>query len=335
MRTVVITRYPEPDLAERWIASLAEMPYATSYVSPNYFTDPYAGDDRFAVLAKDDDDNIAAILTGVRIGSNVVSGGFSRPQIVFRDDSSARLLLDGLQGLVNSHGVTEAYSWQKLPSMNEAGFQESESGSETSVVMLDLRRGPDKIFAGFSQTRRNELRKAIKKDSVKVKEIETEAELAELYQIYRDWNKRKGTAADTFEKMQQARAMRESRRIFIATVDGQVIAGSFYRFYPGGVVEYAANFSLPEYQHLRPNDLIGWHAIQWACETSCKYFSMGGSHLFLRRFGGDVIDTFRYRQDNRPLRLNGIKENAREVGAAAFRRLPANVKAGVRRVLAR
>jgi hypothetical protein len=33
--------------------------------------------------------------------------------------------------------------------------------------------------------------------------------------------------------------------------------------------------------------------------------------------------------------LNSITENAREIGSAAFRRLPANLQAGVRRVLAR
>ena len=335
MKTIILKGHPVADLAERWNASLAEMMYATQYVSPAYFLDPYINGERFAVLAEDDDGQIAGIITGVVESDRIVSGLFSRPQMVFRSEAAAAALLEGLPDISAGAGITEIHSWQRLPSTAADGYRSYESSDETSVVMLELSKGPDAIFAGFSQTRRSELRKAIKQHVLEVKELETEAELAELYQIYLEWNTRKGNAADTIEKLRQAAAMRENRRIFIAKTDGRVIAGSFYRFCKSGVVEYAANFSKPEYQHLRPNDMIGWHAIKWACGTNCKYFSMGGSHLFLRRFGGEVMSTFRYRRDNSPLRLNGLKENAREAGAAAFRRLPANVRAGVRRVLAR
>jgi hypothetical protein len=62
---------------------------------------------------------------------------------------------------------------------------------------------------------------------------------------------------------------------------------------------------------------------------------MGGAHLFLRRFGGDFRRTYRYSTNEGRYGLIGLKENARDIGTAAFRRLPANVQAGVRRVLAK
>jgi hypothetical protein len=340
MNHLVLKTFPDVELAKRWNAALVEMPFATHYVTPNYFTDPYVSGDRFAVLAENQGGEIVAAITGLHDQQNVIAGLFSRPQLAFRVGAdrrkAAEALLAGLDELQGGKScLTDIYSWSEIPLFSDRSLMREQSNEHTSVVILDLRQGPEAIFTGFSQTRRSEIRKALKQSVVEVKELETDGELAELYQIYVAWNERKGNVSDSIEKMRAAAGQRENRRIFIARSEGKVIAGSFYRFCGGGMVEYAANFSLPEYQSLRPNDLIGWHAIQWACGTDCRYFSMGGSHLFLRRFGGDVWTTYRYKRDQRALSLDGIKENAREIGSAAFRRLPVNVQAGVRRVLAR
>ena len=339
MEHKVLTSMPDSSLRSRWDESLAQMPLATNYVTPNYFIDPYVSGERFAVLGVENDDSIAAVLTGVIEDVGIVSGMFSRPQLVFRDgieqEKAAKALLRGIEELAgNSNFNIQIHSWHQIPRLGH-GMQMRSSASETSVVVLDLSKGSEAIFADFSQTRRNEIRRAQKQSIVEVKELETDEELAELYKIYSDWNVRKGNPSDTFEKMQIASAQRENRRIFIAKANQKVIAGSFYRYCPGGMVEYAANFSIPEFQKFRPNDLIGWHAIRWASDSGCRYFSMGGSHLFLRRFGGEVWTTFRYTRGNRPVTFRSIKENAHDIGAAAFRSLPATVRQGVRRVLAR
>ena len=338
MEHIVLTSMPDSSLRSRWDESLAKMPLATHYVTPNYFTDPYVAGDRFAVLAVEGD-CIAAVLTGVKEYGRVGSGMFSRPQLVFCEgvdhQQAAKAVLDGINQVAGgSNSLVELHSWQEVPGFDQ-GMQMRRSSKETSVVVLDLSKGPESVFANFSQTRRNEIRRALRQSIVEVKELETDEELADLYEIYSDWNARKGNDSDTLEKMLIAASQRKNRRIFIAKMNGKVIAGSFYRYCAGGMVEYAANFSMQEFQKFRPNDLIGWHAIQWACNKGCRYFSMGGSHLFLRRFGGEVWTTFRYSQDKRPLTFRGIKENAHEIGAAAFRRLPANVRQGVRRMLAR
>ncbi len=339
MNHLVLTSKPDDALAANWHAMLDDAPFATSYVSPAYFNDPYVCGDRFAVIALDGDDVMAAA-TGVVDSDSVSSGIFSRPQMAFRNgvdhNDAARSLFDGFRELTNGRpSLIEAHAWHPIKGMTTLDLGSHSSTAETSVVMLDLAAGADPIFRGFSQTRRNELRRAERQGLVTVKEIETETELAELYEIHCDWNRRKGNQPEPFEKMQAAAEMGDSRRIFIALAEGRVIAGSFYRFYPGGVVEYAANFSLPEYHRLRPNDLIGWHAIRWASAEGFSHFSMGGSHLFLRRFGGDVMTTWRYSRDQRPLSVGRITSGVRGLGAEAYRRLPENLRAGVRRVFAR
>jgi len=53
--------------------------------------------------------------------------------------------------------------------------------------------------------------------------------------------------------------------LLLARYNDEVIAGVVLRFFPGGVVEHAANSSLQSALHLKPNDLLHWRAIEWAC----------------------------------------------------------------------
>jgi Acetyltransferase (GNAT) domain len=337
MKHIVLTSMPDTRLAAKWNAFLADATFATHYVTPNYFEDPYVRGDRFAVLAADGRGRVVAVATGVVDDERIASGLFSRPQIVFRKgadrEAAFAALAAGIDEL-NAGGprIVELHAWDAV---SGEAFERSSSSPENSIVMLDLSLGPDAIFKKFSQTRRNEIRRAERENAVEIKEPETFIEQEALYRISCDWNARKGNKADTFEKMKAAIEQRDNRRVFIAKVDGKTVAGSFYRFCPGGVVEYAANFSLPEYQRLRPNDLIGWHAIKWACENGLSHFSMGGSHLFLRRFGGDVMTTYRYTRDDRPFGMRRLTSSVRVFGVETYRRLPENVRAGVRRVFAR
>lgn len=337
MRYTIVTSIPDDELAARWNAFLPGARFATHYVTPAYFTDPYVNGERFAILAHFRNDDIAAVLTGTRSDKRIMSGMFSRPQLAFprkvNKKKAIAALASGLKELGSDSVLTEVYTWEPVE-LHLYGMRARQSSEETSIVMLDLSTGVDAIFAGFSQTRRNEIRRAEKKKLIEVKELETDAELIELYQIYCGWNERKGNTPDSIEKMKIAAGQPENRRVLIAKADGRVIAGSFYRFCPGGVVEYAANFSLPEYQSLRPNDLIGWRAIQWACSAGFSHFSMGGAHMFLRRFGGEVVTTYRYRHDPSLFRLHDLREGF-ELGIGALQLLPDNLRSGVRRILAK
>lgn len=334
MKYLIITRFPEGEVAERWQAFLAEAELATHYTSPGYFTDPYIRNERFAVAAVDDNGIFHAVATGVIEAGRISSGMFSRPQLTFRKgadaETAAAVILEGLESM--DAELIDLYAWRQLSGLNATG---SASTDATSVVMLDLTRGADTLFAGFSQTRRNELRKAERQGLIRIKELESEDELAEMYDIHCRWNRLKGHEPDTLEQMRTALGQRDNRRVFIAKADGRVVAGSFYRFVKGGVVEYAANFSLPEFQRLRPNDVIGWHAIRWACEGGFTHFSMGGSHLFLRRFGGEIVRTYRYRVDKSLFKRHELRENVCAIGASAYRRLPQNVRDRVNKILSR
>src|SRR5699024_1931400 len=94
----------------------------------------------------------------------------------------------------------------------------------------------------------------------------------------------------------------------------------------------AANNSLVEYQKMRPNDLIGWRSLEWACENNFSHYSMGGSHLFLRRFGGGEWATHRYKMDLSRLKTHNFKEAFFDLGIKTYQSLPNSMKAKIKKI---
>lgn len=336
----ILQEFPDADLLKKWNEFLASAELPTHYVTPNFFIDPYIrGGEKFAVLTFDNE-IITAVLTGTDDGKKINSGFAVRPQTCFRRNidlsKAAKSLIEGLREKGGtSLEFINFYTWKPIPEFEEIGFQTEVSSGTNMIIMLDLSLGADEIFKAFSQTRRNEIRKSIKQNQVQIKELETGAELEELYEIHVDWNRRKGNQPDTFEQMKLAFEQKDHRKIFIAKHEDKVIAGSYYRFCKGGIVEYAANNSLVEFQKLRPNDLIGWHSIQWACEAGFPYYSMGGSHLFLRRFGGGEWATHRYKCDQSFLRVHNLRENIQNISVKTYQKLPVSIKKKVKQIAGR
>lgn len=336
MNWKILTEYPDNDLAEKWEEFLTDAAYPSHYTTPNFFIDPFIrGGERFSLLTFDNAQQITAVLTGIDCGKKILSGLSTRPQLtlkkgVDRNETATALM----KGLLEKGGddleLINIYSWEEIKEIEDTGFRLQKSDDENSIIMLDLSKNPDEIFNEFSQTRRNEIRKAIKQNFLEIKELETEIEFRELYEIHKEWNDRKGNTPDTLEDMSLAVEQRDYRKIFLAKHSGKVIAGSFFRYCSGGLVEYAANNSLTEYQKFRPNDLIGWRAIQWACEQRFSHFSMGGSHLFLRRFGGDMFSSYRYSLDLTFLRYYDRKEQLEKAVQRIYLALPNSIRQKVK-----
>lgn len=338
MNWKIISKKPDVTLEAKWKEFLENARRPTHYITPNFLVDPFIrGGERFAVLAIDDAGKINGVVTGVVDEKHVKSGMPVRPQTAFRKDidllETATVLLEGLTevGEIKTDFI-ELHTWDRMPEFVELGFREELCGGDNSVVMLDLTKGAETLFKEFSQTRRNEIRKVIKKDELEVKTLETESELNELYEIHVAWNARKEIEPDSFEDFKFAKEQTDYRKTLIAKHDNKVVAGSYYRFCKGGIVEYAANNSLVEYQKLRPNDLIGWRSIEWACETGFTEYSMGGSHLFLRRFGGEIVHSYRYKMDTSFLHVHNAKESIVNLGLKTYRNLPQSVKSKIKKI---
>ena len=328
----VLHGYPDADVEASWREFLGNADFAAHYVSPEYFREPFVRDkEPFVVLAWQGDRIIAAV-SGTHEEQHLVCGLMSRPQMCFDQtanvDAACDALLGGLLDEGKSAKLITLYSWAPLDSFSKRGFQCQE---EEGVVMLDLTKGPDELFKGFANTRRTDIRNAIKR-GIEVVIAGTREEFKAYYDIYVDWCNRKGIESSSFETLAEALSL-ENRRLFLARYEGKVIAGTIIRLYPGEMIEYAANSSYVEYLKLRPNDLLQWRVVEWACREGYKKYSLGGAHLFSRRMGGTIVPIYRYRFDRTWLRRYELKEALGKSGRKMFNALPDSVQTQVRRAL--
>ena len=328
----VLHSYPEADVEASWREFLTRADFAAHYVSPEYFREPFVRDKKpFVVLAWQGDRVVAAV-SGTHEDQQLLCGLMSRPQMCFDPtaniEASSDALLNGLLDEAGSAKLITLFSWIPLDTLSKQGYQCQE---EEGVVMLDLTKGPDELFKGFANTRRTDIRNAIKR-GIDVVIAGTREEFKDYNDIYADWCNRKGIESSSFETLEEALNL-ENRRLFLARYEGKVIAGTIIRLYPGQMIEYAANSSLVEHLKLRPNDLLQWRVVEWACKEGYKRYSLGGAHLFSRRMGGTIVPVYRYRFDRTWLRRYELKEALGKSGRKMFNALPGSVQTQVRRAL--
>jgi len=204
-----------------------------------------------------------------------------------------RSLIAGLLQEAKSAKLVNLFVWSEMAELIDARFHRR---PYEGVVLMDLAQDSDTIFRKFSTKRRTDIRRVIK-SGVSVAPAETGDDVSEFYAIHREWARRKGQQAIGEEEFRETFALTGNRRLLLARYKGQVIAGVVHRFFPGGVMEYAANNSLESALQLRPNDLLQWRAIEWGCAEGLTKYSLGGAHPFLRKFGGEVVTTTRCRLD--------------------------------------
>jgi hypothetical protein len=119
------------------------------------------------------------------------------------------------------------------------------------------------------------------KYGVSVEPAESRDDISAYYSVYVDWACRRFWQITGEEQFQEEFFVtRGNRRLLLARHNGEVIAGVALRFFPGGVIEHAGNSSLLSALHLRPNDLLHWRAVEWACAEGLTKYGIGGTCLF-------------------------------------------------------
>jgi hypothetical protein len=294
----ILHGHPPGAIETAWRACLAESDFPTHYTAPEYFRELIRnGKNPFAVLNIVGND-VTGVMTGIHYDDRVQSGLSNRPQIAFSRHADRSLAMSNLiAGLLHEAGsakLVDLFVWSDMAGLVDARFRQR---PYRGVFILDLSAGPDALFRRFSQTRRNNIRWAIKHE-ISVDFAQTREEVSAYYPVYRDWASPRPLSIIEEEYLQEeVLTTRGNRRLLLARYKGDVIAGVMLRFFPGGVAEHAANSSLQSALYLRPNDLLHWRAIEWACANGLTKYNLGGTSLFLRKFGGQVATTTRYRLD--------------------------------------
>lgn len=329
----ILHSYPDDVSVERWWRKfLARADFAAHYVSPDYFREPFVRDKRPFVILAWQDERVVAALSGIHEEEQLICGLVSRPQICFDKTvdlaAAADALVAGLLMEAGSEKLITFYSWVRLDTLSKHGYRGQQ---EEGVVMLDLTKGPGELFKQFAETRRTNIRKSTRR-GLEIVIAGTRDEFRTYYDIYADWCRRKKIAPNSFEVLEEAFSL-PNRRLFLARYEGKTIAATVIRLYPSAMIEYAANSSLEEYLKLKPNDLLQWRVVEWACAEGYQRYSLGGAHLFLLKMGGHIAPVYRYRVDRTWLHRHELKEALGKSGRNIFNALPGSLKTQVRRAL--
>ena len=337
-RFLILHDFPSPGIEVLWRDFLGRVELPAHYNTPEFFLEPHwTGKRPFAVLAFDEG-KIKGVLTGLHNGDEVVSGLQSRPQICLEQKAdevlTTDILAEGLLGEAGGANLITVYSWAStpLPAFERRGYGVRELEGN---VVLDLRLGADALLKGFHSNRRRNIQAAVR-NGIEVREETTEEDLAAYWEVYSAWRKterKKIQHNQTFASIEKVHHLRGNHRRFLASYKGKVIAATGLRFFRGGIIEYSNNCSLDEFIHLRPNDLLIWKTIQWACAEGFSRYSLGGAHPFLRKSGGTVIPICRYRLDRTLFRRHDLKESIAGMARDMLRRMPVPLQGRIRKVL--
>ncbi len=338
----ILREFPSPELERAWRDYLTRVEFPSHYDAPEYFLEPLWGNKpRFAVLALENDrgnPKIAGVLTGLHAGKHVMSGLPARPQISVDPAGDTAAILEALaQGLLAEAASAElvsVYTWSSLmlSPFSARGFQCREMQGN---VVLDLTLGADALFKQFAKDRRRNIRFA-EKNGVVISEIATAQDIADAYAVRSAWRKTERKTVKTnemsFEVYEKIANLKGNRLLLMARVSGKPIAINGFRFFPGGLFESSGNSSLDEFIHLKPNDLLQWRGIEWACRHGLRRHSLGGSHQFLLRFGGTVVPVLRYRLDRTWLRRHDLRDTVEGIGRRVIPKLPPFMEKAVRKL---
>jgi CelD/BcsL family acetyltransferase involved in cellulose biosynthesis len=334
----ILHAYPSPVLEGKWTECLQHTTAPAHYASPAFFLEPYfRGKKPFAVLALVGGE-VVGVLTGLHEPGKVVSGLETRVHIAMderRDPNEAlELLVQGVNQESKGVALAQVYSWRQLPltPFVKAGYRKREFMGNP---ILDLSLGAEALIAKCGKSQRRNIRFSAK-NGVEIIEGKTREEFEAFYTIYERWSSVKQLAQYSKEMEWEAfQTTQKNRCLFLARHEGRIIAGSFVRFYPGGLVECSRNFSLPEFLYLKPNDLLIGHTIEWACKRGFRLISLGAHHKFLRGFGGEITPIDRYRKDRTLLRRYDLTDFVMDRSRAALHSLPAGTEEKVRKILRR
>ncbi|HZR56028.1 MAG TPA: GNAT family N-acetyltransferase [Terriglobales bacterium] len=335
----ILRQFPGSEIEKAWRDCLARVDFPSHYNTPEYFYEPYWPEKpRFAVLALEES-RVTGILTGMHDGNRIMCGLPSRPQICVDPSSNTTAALDALARGVLSEArnaeLVAVFTWPslELPAFRKLGFK---SRQLPGNVVLDLTQGPEELFKQFSKDRRRNIRFA-EKNGIVIEQATTPEQIKEAYEVYSAWRKtqRKEVRGEgfSFEVFDKAARLTGNRVLMLARLSGKVVAINIFRYCPGGLFESAANSSLDEFIHLKPNELLQWRGIEWACQHGLRRHSLGGSHQFLTRFGGSIVPILRYRRDQTLFRKHDVRDAVRQAGRETLGKMPPSVGKKVRKFL--
>jgi hypothetical protein len=147
----------------------------------------------------------------------------------------------------------------------------------TTTHVLHLEQDYEHIFAGYTSTNRNKIRKTGRR-GVLVREAHTPDDVHAYYQMRTQMDQQKGRPASIYpvQLLLELIKIPGAVRLFVAECEGRIAAGGLF-YQDGCSVMYSIGASDRSYSHFHPAYAVFDKAIRWACESGATFFDFGGS----------------------------------------------------------
>lgn len=272
-----VCRLPTND--PQWISFAESFPYANIFQNPvwiDLLAECY-GYKPFILALKDDIDQIHAVIPLIEInsiltGKRWVSLPFSDYSIpLYKDEESLERLSQELAVLYKEKNLSLMEIRWKIPA--ESSFQ---FNSQFYLHQLHLDRDPENVMKKFHRTQRQNIHTA-EKNNVEIEWGQNLEYLREFYHLHCLTRRRQGVPVQPwhfFELILRRIIERDLGFILLARAQGQCLAAGLFLHW-GKTLTYKYASSSEILQNLRPNHLLTWTAIRWACENSFTIFDFG------------------------------------------------------------
>ena len=171
-------------------------------------------------------------------------------------------------------------------------------------ILLDLRKGEDKLWSEMNKKRRNTIKKAMN-SSIEIKIADKESDVAKIYDIYKDvYSHAKHPLAHQSLFLNAHRVLHPKDMILnlVACHDKKVIGAISLLLYKGMMYDWYAGANIQD-RSKHPNDLLPWEAMKWGMKNGYEVFDFGGAgdpneeytiRDFKKKFGGEFVSYGRY-----------------------------------------
>jgi hypothetical protein len=286
----------------------AEVLHQTYGYTPHYFTIVEDG----MLLALFPIMEVKSFLTGKR-GVSLPFSDYCEP--IISNGISSQEMLDFIKGYGKERG------WKCVEFRGAQNFLDKEIPSESYFGhTLDITKDIHKIFSGFRESTRRNIRKA-EREGVKVGIFNSSDSVREFFRLNCITRKHHGLPPQPysfFKKIYENIISKYLGFVALASHKKKIIAGAVY-FHCGEKAFYKYGASDKRFQHLRANNLVMWEAIKWYAQNGYKSLCFGRTepdNMGLRQYkagwGTDEKTIKYYRYDLKT--DNFMKRNDKTIG---------------------
>jgi lipid II:glycine glycyltransferase (peptidoglycan interpeptide bridge formation enzyme) len=227
------------------------------------------------------------------------------------------LLSDYIRRSRGQTAFTELRNMADLQALQPVLTQQGFAFEEHLNYLIDLDRSQDEIFGGIGARTRKNIKRAQKKDLVKIETVCEDRALDECYAILeRTYRKASVPFADhsLFKAALDVLLPKNMIRISLARVNGEPAATSLDLLYKDTIFGWYGGVDRGHRMFV-PNEVLTWEILKWGSANGYRVYDFGGAGQpdqkygvrdFKAKFGGRLVAFGRNRCIHWPIRYRSI-----------------------------